>query len=404
MNFRPRPFAIRLHRYAGLLLAAFLIVSGVTGSLLAFHAEIDRWLNPQWFNATSTDKQLPLSSVVVAVEARYPDAYVNRIKLPQAARDSLKLFLEPRLSSQTGAALEVNRLYIDPGSGELLGARHWGSLRFDRAHFVPFVYELHHRLHLGKLGSWLLGVVAIMWALDCFIGLYLAWPRPTWTALKRAFGIKRRAGGYRRQYDVHRAGGLWFWLVLLTLAVSGVYLNLGQEVFRPALSLFTELTAQPTDRIPQRHDVEKPPRIDWDQAAAKAANALPDAAVARLGEIRYAPLKRIYRIGFYSTDDISASYPGLLVYVGAESGRVLAVQPPNSGSAGDLIVQWQFPLHSGQAFGLPGRVLVSISGLLVIALTVTGLVIWSRKRLARFSTMVSGPGRTFQPRVKRETS
>ena len=87
LNFRPRPFAIRLHRYAGLLLAAFLIVSGVTGSVLAFHAEIDRWLNPQWFKAGSTDKRLALSSVVAAVETRYPNAYVNRITLPEAARD-----------------------------------------------------------------------------------------------------------------------------------------------------------------------------------------------------------------------------------------------------------------------------------------------------------------------------
>lgn len=402
MNLRARPFAIRLHRYAGLLLAAFLIVSGVTGSILAFHAEIDRWLNPQWFNATSTDKRLPLSDIVAAVETRHPDAYVSRIILPQAAGEGLKLFLEPRPSSRPGAGLEVNRLYIDPGSGELLGARKWGGLRLDRAHFVPFVYELHHRLHLGKAGSWLLGVVAMVWVLDCFVGLYLAWPRPTRMALKRAFGIKRQAGAYRLQYDIHRAGGLWFWPVLLALALSGVYLNLGQEVFRPALSLFSELQAQPTDRLVRRHAMTEPPRIDWDQAAALAADVLPE-AVARLGEIRYAPSTRTYRIGFHSAADISASYPGLIIHVGAESGRVLAVQSPNSGSAGDLIVQWQFPLHSGQAFGLPGRLLISLSGLLAVALTVTGLVIWSRKRRARCSAPLCPRAASFRPRVKRET-
>jgi uncharacterized iron-regulated membrane protein len=37
---------IQLHRYAGLLLAPFLVVVGLTGSLLAFHDEMDRWLNP----------------------------------------------------------------------------------------------------------------------------------------------------------------------------------------------------------------------------------------------------------------------------------------------------------------------------------------------------------------------
>jgi uncharacterized iron-regulated membrane protein len=39
---------VRAHRYAGLGMAFFLIVAGVTGSALAFHDEIERWLNPDF--------------------------------------------------------------------------------------------------------------------------------------------------------------------------------------------------------------------------------------------------------------------------------------------------------------------------------------------------------------------
>jgi uncharacterized iron-regulated membrane protein len=46
-------------------------------------------------------------------------------------------------------------------------------------------------------------------------------------------------------------------------------------------------------------------------------------------------------------------------------------------------VQAQFPLHSGRIVGLPGRILISIMGLVVAALSVTGVVIWWRKRRAR---------------------
>src|SRR5439155_125267 len=53
------------------------------------------------------------------------------------------------------------------------------------------------------------------------------------------------------------------------------------------------------------------------------------------------------------------------------------------GTAADIFVQAQFPLHSGRIVGLFGRILISIMGLVVAALSVTGVVIWWRKRRAR---------------------
>jgi uncharacterized iron-regulated membrane protein len=48
-------------------------------------------------------------------------------------------------------------------------------------------------------------------------------------------------------------------------------------------------------------------------------------------------------------------------------------------------MQAQFPLRSGRILGLPGRILQSAMGLVVAALSVTGVVIWHRKRRARIS-------------------
>jgi hypothetical protein len=38
-----------------------------------------------------------------------------------------------------------------------------------------------------------------------------------------------------------RAGGLWFWFVLLALATSGVAMNLPKRLFQPVVSLFATL-------------------------------------------------------------------------------------------------------------------------------------------------------------------
>lgn len=58
---------------------------------------------------------------------------------------------------------------------------------------------------------------------------------------------------------------------------------------------------------------------------------------------------------------------------------------PWTGTAADIFVQAQFPLRSGRILGLPGRILVSVMGIAVAALSVTGVVIWYRKRRARLA-------------------
>ena len=42
-----RPFCVLLHRYAGLVMTFFLIIVGLTGSLLAFYRELEQAINPK---------------------------------------------------------------------------------------------------------------------------------------------------------------------------------------------------------------------------------------------------------------------------------------------------------------------------------------------------------------------
>ena len=46
-----RAWLVRLHRWAGLLMAGFLFVAGVTGAVISWDHELDEWLNPQFNHA-----------------------------------------------------------------------------------------------------------------------------------------------------------------------------------------------------------------------------------------------------------------------------------------------------------------------------------------------------------------
>lgn len=62
------------------------------------------------------------------------------------------------------------------------------------------------------------------------------------------------------------------------------------------------------------------------------------------------------------------------------TGAIRQVGDPVHGSPGATYIAWQWPLHSGRAWGWPGRVLVCLSGLVCPLLLVTGFNRWWWKR------------------------
>jgi hypothetical protein len=48
--------------------------------------------------------------------------------------------VSPRRDAATGNPypLRIREVYLDPFDGRILGTRHWGAARLDRAHLVPF--------------------------------------------------------------------------------------------------------------------------------------------------------------------------------------------------------------------------------------------------------------------------
>ncbi len=80
------------------------------------------------------------------------------------------------------------------------------------------------------------------------------------------------------------------------------------------------------------------------------------------------------------------------LYGDGSGARLVGDPQPWKGTAADIFVQAQFPLHSGRILGLPGRILISFMGVVVAMLSVTGVIIWWRKRASRVATAAQRRG------------
>ena len=76
----------------------------------------------------------------------------------------------------------------------------------------------------------------------------------------------------------------------------------------------------------------------------------------------------------------------------SSAGRV-----PWEGTSGDVFMQLQFPLHSGRIAGTPGRVAISLLGIVVAMLSITSIVVWAKKRAARHSARLRRDVAVYAP-------
>jgi uncharacterized iron-regulated membrane protein len=408
-----RPLLALIHRWVGLGMAAFLFVSGVTGAVISWDHELDEWLNPHLTEARADGP--PLSPLMLArqVEARHPDIQVTFVPLAAEPGHSLAFFVEPRVDPATGRLFEpgFNQVFVDPASGAELGTRHWGAVwPINAENFVSFLYVLHFSLHIPEFGGidhwgeWLMGAIALIWTIDCFTGFCLTLParrrstapdgdagRSWWQRWKPSWAVRWRGGSYKVNFDLHRAGSLWTWALLFIVAFTAFSLNLYREVFFPVMSLVSDVTPTPFDlRTPAPDTAPVQARFGYGElldAAQREAGRRGWEEPA--GAVFYARNIGVFCVQFFHPEDEhgAGGVGPRTLYLDALDGRLLGQREPWTGSAADIFVQAQFPLHSGRILGLPGRILISVMGLVVAMLCVTGVVIWARKRSARRRSM-----------------
>lgn len=413
-----RKVLVLLHRWFGLGIALFLLQAGITGALIAWDHEIDAFLNPELYvSAAPADAEL-LSPLRLAeiVEARDPRLEVTYLPLAVEPGHTVLMGVDSRRDPATGKpyVLGFDQVAVNPATGDIQDRREWGEISLSPKQLMPFLYRLHYSLHipdvgLMPLGLWFMGIVAVVWLLDSFIALWISFP--SWKAWKKSFQFRFDKGGYRLTFDLHRSGGVWTWLLIMPLALTAVSMNLNHEVVRPVVSLFSTLAESPfASRTPSEQVI-----VATTSRQQILKHAATDALALDLGRpqggLFYSQQFGVYGVGFFEAgnDHGDGGLGNPWLYYDGKTGEPAGSELPGRGSAGDLFMQVQFPLHSGRILGVPGRILITLLGLVVSMFSVTGVMIWAKKRRQRVLAEVrdaraaDAPGASVMPRPEPTT-
>jgi len=407
-----RAIALLLHRYVGLVMAGFLLIAGLTGALLAWYEPLDAVFAPAMHSLTPPSADAaPLDPLALRerVLASHPEVQINFLALQLAPGKPLRMnpLARPNAEGDEVAELANNQWFIDPYSGDIVAKREWGDISQGLKNLMPFVYRLHYTLALGTIGRYAFGIIALLWTLDCFIGAYLTFPprrrrrvkatntKTWWQRWQPAWRIRWRSNPYKINFDLHRAGGLWPWAMLLVVAWSSVAFNLS-EVYQPVMRTLLAHQAQGDD-LPTLARPRTRPEIDFNDALRIGRQLMGQQARLKGFKVDHEQLlyyqadRGIYTYRVHSSLDVNEEYGSTQVLFDGNSGELLLSWLPSGAASGDTLTNWIETLHMAAIWGWPLRVFMSLLGIAVAMLSVTGVVIWWRKRAAR---LLQEAGRT----------
>lgn len=358
---RLRHFWFTFHLWIGVGLGILLLPLSVTGSLLVWHDGIDRMAHPARYAVSGSEAPLaPSAYLKAAAEALDPALKATILRLP--AEPGMPVTVAARGATRGGGFPAMTTVYLDPPTGHVLDVADTGGS------FMMFVHRFHGSLMVPGLGRQIVGWLGVAMLISSLSGIYLWWPRN---------GQFLKGLRWRRQpttnANLHFTFGFWIAIPLAILSFTGAYISFPQTA-RSVVGLFAEVGPQQQRGGPGGFGAPVTPSLTPDAAAEAAIATVPGARLLALTFPAGAnPAWRIQlldggRTRTVSVDDQSGE---------VKAGRDRAASQP---AAGDAFTRLMRQLHDGTDMGLVWQIVIFFGGLVPALLTVTGVVMWWRRR------------------------
>lgn len=374
-----------------------MLILAVTGAIYLFNDEINDALYPQQRFVQPAAQSVPLSRIMQSVMAVYPGGRVTRIDTPRAVGRSAEIFVRPQ-------AGEPFRVYVDPGTGAVLGSFVYTST------LVGFADVAHGSLMLENFGDGIVELAACWGFILTVTGLYLWWPRGRWQ-FPNVLLPKWNASGRRFLKSLHSTIGLWTALLIMFLIITGLpWANLWGDMLRRGANLAdigypasfrghsspsSETVKDATGNAGPWTVNEAPiPHSDLHADHHGTGSSQLPAPARSIGVDQVAAIlaregmTNPYRLNFPkgATGVFTAFvYPDQpesqrTLYVDQYSGRVLGEIRFSDYGWVAKAVELGVQIHMGNYFGLANQILMLIPCLGVIGLSITGPYMWWRRR------------------------
>lgn len=391
-----QPLALRLHFYAGLFVAPFILIAALTGALYAIAPTLESIVSKDLLRVPQGAVQAPLAEQVRAGVAVRPDLTLVAVApAPEPGDTTRVLFADPSLGES-----ERRAVFVDPYTARPVGE----SVVYGSSGALPmraWISQFHRHLHLGEPGR-LYSELAASWLWVIALAGLVLWVR-------RVRGRRDRSGagwllapdraqrGRNRTVSWHGALGTWVLPLVLLLAATGMtwstYAGENISALREQLSWQTPAVSA---TLPGAAAAEHAGHGDHHPAGHAPAPAVDPAT--RIGELdavlgaaRGAEVAGPVEISVPSAAGqafvvkerrLPGTYTADSVAVDGATGTVTDRLPYADWPLMAKLANWGIQFHMGLMFGLPNQLLLLAGMAGLVAVIVLGYRMWWRRRPA----------------------
>ncbi|MCZ4553006.1 PepSY-associated TM helix domain-containing protein [Gordonia rubripertincta] len=395
-----RPLVMRLHFYAGLFIAPFLIVAAISGGLYAIAPTAEQWVYRDLLHTDSTGPAAPLAEQVRVAQTVVPDLQVDAVRpAAETGQTTRVLFADPSLGPSERMAV-----FIDPVTAAPKGT----EVAYGSSGSLPmrtWISQLHRNLHLGEPGR-IYSELAASWLWVIALGGLVLWVI-RYRSVRRSKGsaplltIDRTSTGRNRTLNWHGAVGAWIVVGLVFLSATGLtwsrYAGENISDLRQSLSWTTpamnsSLSPDSANRADSGHQGHGGADHGSMSADQQIVTRNVDAAGSVLSTARAVGVTGPVEMTIPSDADTAMVVSQVRAPWQLETNSV-AIDPAtetivdasrfSEWPLAAKLSSWGIALHMGLLFGLANQLVLLAVAVGLVSLCVRGYLMWWRRRPTR---------------------
>lgn len=379
-----KKWSAKLHLWFGLSVGIIIFIVALTGTMYVFKDEIQNILRKDAiYVKAETVKQNPLSidllkeKVSLEINEKYP---ISSVEIPLDRNKSYEFLYYEKDKKAWNYFDEVliNKLvYVNQYTGEIVGIYN------EKYDIFPILKAIHWSLLLkSDWGKYVVGIPAVLFIIMLITGIILWWPQNKKARKGRFwFSWKNVKTWKRKNYDLHNILGFYASFLALLISLTGIYFAY------PYVKNAFNFTLSGSFETPKEKEIKSPDSLMakstsvFDLAAMQTRKMYPSSSSFRIPlngknkkgkELKNIPVTIYGKEGRFSERNT--------MIFDKYSGKLLAEKPHQKLNNAEKYANANYDIHTGSYFGLFGKILWFITGLICTSLPVTGFLVWRGKQ------------------------
>ncbi len=352
-------FLYSIHSVAGLLAGIFILLMSLSGVALVFHDELDSLQYPS-VTVLRNDSILSAGKAFDSLQKHYPYAQISSC---QIAENKIQPFIFSVYDSSYKNGAASMQVFLHPQTGEVLQTR--GGSKDITNNFMSWLSAFHNSFHLQKKGEWLLGFFGVVFLISIITGIIMY--------RKKILLVILCNSAVFTKTNLHQLIGVYALLFNLMIGITGVWMQryVFKKEFYAAQKAYTSILKP-----------SPPLFFELDSALGVAKEKYPDFTK---HVIYFAQSKRGKTAVYGSRKNNSFIHSkkfadAIFLDSAGNISKTAFVNEIDADSRYDII---NSQIHFGKYGGLPVKIIYCLFGLTGGALSITGFILWLRKRRNR---------------------